>query len=614
MQFHPEHSSIGTEPTFELLHKLFELKAKQFPERTAIIFKNEFLTYKELNERADNLCHAILNWAYYEDVIAISSRPGIEMIIGVMAILKSGKAFMPLDPAAKHSRNAQIVKDSSVSFCLAAENDYEAFVDHNLKVIFSDSMRSYPVISGHRQGRLAYLMYTSGSTCQPKGVKVTHLSLLHYLRHGISNYTDSFSKSGSFMHLPLTFDAALTSLFIPLLCGKSLVLASGNRSDCFTERNFLEQAPYDFIKLTPLQLGWLENAVSNQNHKNICSRLVIGGETLHSRQLDFLRNKGLDLRIINEYGPTETTVGCMNFEFGIDDVIQDSHHGVPIGRAIPGMEVMVLDEFMNRVAPGEIGEIFIAGPQVSEGYLMRPELNDQLFIRETGQQKRKLFKTGDHALAGENGSITYIDRAEYHLKINGQWADPDLIEWELSRQKGIKQCKVVFRTLDDGSKKLIAYVMPDHSGFDAEQVRLELNQQLPSHMVPDKFLMVSHWPCTASGKLNRHALPLPDCMSKKTNQFKSPETDLEKQIAIVWRHVLNLDHCDIESGFFEMGGSHSQAERFIRLMKKHFEMKLDMQMLFNCSSISCLAAEIARQNQAGLVSVISVRDLSRSVN
>lgn len=579
----------------ESLHTLFELSAKKHPENIALVCGNEQMTFKELNDRADNLCHAILNWAYYEDIIAVSSTPGIDMVVGVLAVLKSGKAFMPIDPKAKKSRNIQIVNDSAARFCITGEKEYEAFASLGLNMIFADSGRNYRTINGRRKGSLAYLMYTSGSTCQPKGVKVEHSSLIHYINHAIQHYSsDTSNQSGSFLLLPLTFDASLTALFVPLLTGKKLIIAETLGANAFNDPNFIKHAPYDFVKITPLQFAWLEKRFE-VNQSAICNNIVVGGEALHKRHFEFLRGKNLDLHIINEYGPTETTVGCMNYKFHVDDNVLDSPHGIPVGYAIAGMDVKILNDNLEPVSPGNIGEIYISGPQVSKGYLMRPELNDRLFVTLADTNER-MFKTGDHALLNDDRSVVYIDRSDYHVQIKNKWVDPDMIEWELSKLKGIKQCKVTIRNVD-GQYHILAYIIPDQNGLDHEALRQQLGLELPENMMPEKFIIVNEWPYTSSGKLNRHALPLPECcQSKSRSNRRMPQTEIEKQVAVVWNHVLNLEQCDLDTGFFEMGGNHLQADRLVKLLKRHFGYNTDLSTLYKCSTIACLSSELQKRN------------------
>jgi amino acid adenylation domain-containing protein len=583
-----------TEQAHLYLHTQFELTAQHYPDEIALVFAKEKITFKELNERADNLCHGILNWAYYEDIIGISATPCIEMVVGILAILKSGKAFVPIDLSAPEKRNKQIIQDAGLSFCVAKENEYESFQFSRLNLIYSDNDRQYPIISDKRIGKMAYLMYTSGSTCQPKGVKIEHKAILNYLQHAIQNYTEPFENEAcSYLQLPITFDGALTSLFTPLLSGKKLVMATSNDENAFLDPNFRKYMPYDFLKLTPIQLGWLEQSM-NDCVLPTCDKMVIGGEALHLRHLNFLKNKGLDLTIINEYGPTEATVGCMNYSFQIDDSnVPDSPHGIPVGGAIAGMEVCILDKQLQTVQANEIGEIYITGPQLSNGYMMRPELNEQQFVVISSDNALKTFyKTGDRAFFESDGTLYYIDRDDYKITINNKEVDLDLVEFELSKIEGIQQCKVVCKTIDNVFN-IFAYIIPTPGKFDLEKIRLTLNNKLLSEYIPKELIVVNSWPSTASGKLNRHALPLPGC-SNNHEQFRMPESETEIQIAEIWNRVLGHEAIDVHTGFFEMGGNHEKAFLFLELINKHFDHSLEMSQFYKCSSISCLAKAIEK--------------------
>lgn len=577
----------------EKLHTLFELSAKKHPDNIALVYKNESLTFRELNEKADNLCHAILNWAYYDDFIGVSTSPSADLVVSILAILKSGKAFLPIDPKASIKRNAQIVSDSGLNFCLAKENEFESLNNYGLKIIFSDSERNFRTIVGKRLGQMAYMMYTSGSTCRPKGVKVEHKSIVHYLKNAIEEYASSDNNSGSYLQLSLSFDASLTSLFVPLCCGKTVVIADSTCNNAFNDPNFMKHIPYDFLKITPLQFSWLEHSFQGRALQ-VCKHIVVGGENLHTRHFEFLRNKGLDTDIINEYGPTETTVGCMNYRFGLNDHYIDSIYGIPIGKAMKGNEILILNEKMEAVGPGEVGEIYISGPQLSAGYLMRPDLNEQLFVEHPYDKNRTVFKTGDFATIHEDGTAVYLDRAENHISIEGVKVDFNKIEWELSKLEGVKQCEVVCKELN-GKKRLIAYLMPDQAGLDIESLPQLLSGKISESMMPQKFIVISEWPYTAHGKLNKHGLPIPLCGKHKNNSRRMPGSIIEKQIADIWCELLNINDTDIDTGFFEMGGNHILADRLVRTLKSKHQYNVDLTMIYRCSSISCLSKEIEKQ-------------------
>lgn len=575
----------------EKLHKLFELSARKFSTDTALVFKNESLTFEQLNERADNLCHAILNWAYYEDFIGVSSTPSIEMVVSVLAVLKSGKAFIPIDSKASIQRNAQIAQDANLNFILAKEDEFELFSGLGMKVLFSDIDRNYRTINEKRIGQMAYIMFTSGSTCKPKGVIVNHASIVNYVMNACAEYIQlPGHTSGSFLQLPLTFDAALTSLFAPLICGKTLVISERTDNKTFLDPNFKKYAPFDFLKLTPLQLSWLEKAIGD-NNTPICRHLVIGGDNLHARHFSFLIGKGLEMDIVNEYGPTEATVGCMTHRISLQGKVEDTPGGIPIGTAMKGCEIYILNDQLKSIGQGEIGEIYIGGKQVSSGYLMRPELNETLFVRHPLNNGERLYKTGDKATINEDGTAVYLDRYENIMEVNGVGIDYNLIEWEISRLEGVKQCEVVCKEIK-GSKKLIAYLQPDGSGLDIESLPQQLSGHLPSDMMPQKFMAIIDWPYTLHGKLNKHALPIPACERHKSSVRRYPKSRIEKQLARLWCQLLQIEDVDIDSGFFELGGNHLLADHMSRTLQLKHNYSIDLATIYRCPSIACLSAEI----------------------
>jgi len=594
MQSNAEHLWSGQNPASWRIHTLFELSAKRYPHNTALVFQNESLSFKELNEKADILCHAILNWAYYDDVIGISTTPGPEMVIGVLAILKSGKAFLPIDLKASRQKNQQIIADANLNFCLSKSAEYLRFSDLDLKVIESDTDRKYPTIHEKRLGNLAYIMFTSGSSCNSKGVKIEHKVLVNYLLNAVTLYTTEQSHTaGSYLQLPISFDAAMTSLFAPLLCGKTLVLANSTNASAFNDPNFEKYMPYDFIKLTPLQFNWLEKAIDTRPLA-LAKQIVVGGENLHKRHFQFMIDKKFHTDIINEYGPTEATVGCMTYRLALNENIEDNHFGIPIGKAMPGNEVLILNDKMEAVGPGEIGEIYIGGAQLSAGYLMRSELNATCFIQHPFEKSKKVFKTGDYATINAEGTAIYLDRAENHQETEGR--DFNVIEWNLSRLPGIKQCEVVCKTINN-KQRLLAYILADNTGLDIESIPVLLSQTLDSNEMPEKFILINEWPYTLHGKLNKHALPIPHCTEHRKDSKRLPETEIQKDLANMWCQLLNIQNPDIDTGFFEMGGNYLLAEQMVQSLRLKHAMEINIAMLYKCSSIACLATEIEKQAQ-----------------
>ncbi|MCC6818926.1 MAG: AMP-binding protein [Bacteroidia bacterium] len=268
---------------------------------------------------------------------------------------------------------------------------------------------------------------------------------------------------------------------------------------------------------------------------------------------------------------------------------------------MPGSEIFIFDENMEAIGPGEMGEIYIGGQQLSAGYLMRPDLNDELFVTHPLKSNEKLFKTGDKATINEEGTAIYLDRCENLMSIDNVAIDFNRIEWEISKIEGVKQCAVICKDIK-GKKRLIAYILPDGDGLDIESLPQKLSEYLPLECMPQKFIAIMEWPYTSHGKLNKHALPIPSCNRHKSYLKRAPSTKLEKELAQIWTQLLNVESLDIDSGFFELGGNHLLADQMVRLLLLKHNYKLDLSTVYRCPSISCLCTEIEKQEQAQRIS------------
>ena len=411
--------------------EFFEEQVIGNPGGTALVCNGEVLTFGELNERANQLArHLISKGVKSETLIPICLGPGINMVTGILAILKAGGAYVPVDPEYPLDRinfiiedtNALVVVGDNTSKALFTGSTAIQFVDADDEGLLTGYQKSNvqsPILHQH----LAYVIYTSGSTGKPKGVLIEHGSLLSYLFNKQTNYIKSAgNNTGSYLHLPFTFDASVSALFMPLLSGKALVISSKKSFEVFDDPNFHQYAPYDFIKLTPAHLHLLEAKFLIDDEIPVTKKLVLGGEALNYSHFEYLVNSGLEVEIINEYGPTEATVGCSVYTVNTRLFNKDEdNRAISIGKPIDGVEMYILNNRNGLLPAGIPGEICISGPGLARGYLNREELTNEKFVTVSFATKKdiRIYKTGDTAKRLPGGNIEFLGRKDDQVKIRG---------------------------------------------------------------------------------------------------------------------------------------------------------------------------------------------------
>lgn len=452
---------------------LFESQVSKNADELAILFKEEQLTFTQLNAKSNQLASLLkLKGVKDEVFVPVCIEQSADMVVAILAILKAGGAYIPIDPELSEDRVNFILKDAQANIVITNRlNKSKLLNTIAQEIIYIDS--DWPNIALHepenvktaiKDSHAAYIIYTSGSTGQPKGVVVEHRNLVSYLQNKKTSYINQRGKNpGSFIHLSYTFDASVTAIFMPLIFGKSIVIGSKQSVEVFDDINFHKYAPYDFLKITPSHLELLQSRIRTKEGIPVTGKLVIGGEALLFNQLNYMIEEDLDIEIINEYGPTEATVGCSTYCFTTsrNEIIQNN---IPIGKPIDNVQLYILNE-VNQLQPvGIPGEICIGGAGISRGYLNRPELNNQAFIINPFDKdsRTRLYKTGDIGKWLKNGNVDYLGRKDDQVKIRGHRVELGEIEAYLSSFPGILNARVITaenQAMND--KKLNAYVQID---------------------------------------------------------------------------------------------------------------------------------------------------------
>ncbi len=578
------------------LENLISDAARLNAETIALVFREEALSFKNMEERADMLSREILRQAFSEPYIAVSCTPSVEMIVSVLAILKAGKAFVPLDPKHPQSRLRDMVEEGHFRYILSNASETDYFQQTGLSVIANDYNYTAPEITGFNQNETAYVIFTSGSTGKPKGVMISHNAIINYVKSAINLYgSDDGAIAGSFLHLSLAFDASLTSVFVPLCSGKLLVINSFNRLEAFDDPNLVKYAPYNFIKLTPVQFMFLHNA-SDKRAWHSTKTFVLGGESLHPWHFAFLKDAGINAQIVNEYGPTEATVGCMVFKFSVLADYKYTSTSISIGKPMPGVQLYVLDDELKRTNKGQL---YIGGVQLFEGYLNNPDLTSRKRIPNPFDQGHsQLYASGDLVSIDADGDFNFIGRVDDQVKIRGNRIELGDIAHAIMQMDGIQQVHVMVREDSVGQKNIVAYIVSEIHIPDAAQWRQMLEKQLPDFMLPDYFVNLNELPVTPNGKVDQSMLPKPQKLrSDLTTLYRKPKTEIERNMASVWTALTQLDELGTDDNFFQIGGNSLLVQKCLAEFNHKFQYRISITRFYQSPTISALAEYIKQGNQ-----------------
>jgi amino acid adenylation domain-containing protein len=585
-------------PQDQCIHQLFEAQVECTPEAIAVVFAQEQLTYGELNRRANQLAHYLRARGVGPEVrVGLCLERSLEMVIGLLGILKAGGAYVPLDPAYPPERLAFLLADTRALVLLTqgqlrerlpATSSHIVCLDADWQSIAHESEENPG--SEAKADNLAYVMYTSGSTGQPKGVAVCHRGVLRLLV-GV-DYVHLDARACLLQMAPLAFDASTFELWGALLHGARCVL--------FPERIPTLAALGAVLREQAITTLWLTaslyNAVMDEAPEILAGlgQLLIGGEALSVAHV----RRGVEClpvtQLINGYGPTEgTTFTCC---YGIPRPLEDSLRSIPIGRPIGNTEVYVLDRTLQPVPIGVAGELYIGGMGLARGYLHRPDLTAERFLPHpfSPEPGARLYQTGDLARYLPDGTIEFLGRRDQQVKIRGFRIEPGEIEAVLTHHPAVREAVVLAREDKPGDKQLVAYVVPQQKQtFTGRELRGFLQQKLPEYMVPAVFVMVEALPLTPNGKVDRRALPPPEQLRPDVEQaFVAPRTPTEEVVAGLWAQVLGIEQVGVEDNFFELGGHSLLATQVLSRLRNAFHIELPLRALFEAPTVAGLAQRI----------------------
>jgi amino acid adenylation domain-containing protein len=574
------------------VHEIFEAQVERTPEAPAVVYKNQRLTYRQLNRRANAVAHYLRGRGVGPEVlVGICLKRSLEMVIGALGILKAGGAYLPLDPNYPRERLSFLLEDSGVSLLLTKQELVEHLPQRNVEVVSLESIAQHStdtLENATSLENLAYVIYTSGSTGTPKGVEITHANLLNLVLWHQSAFGVTPNDRASVL-ASVGFDAAVWETWPYLGAGASLHLPDD-------ETRLSPDRLRDWLVNNEITIGFLPTVLAEQIMslewplKAPLRILLTGAETLHQ-----FPSAKLPFKLVNNYGPTECTVVTSS---GLISPEARSDALPTIGRPITNTQVYILDERLQQVPETVAGELYIGGAGVARAYRNRPDLTAEKFIRDpfSDEPNARLYKTGDIGRYLSNGEIVYVGRIDDQIKMRGYRIEPNEIVAVLDRHPSVAASVVVARAEGNNEKRLIGYVVlnsePEPS---AEELQKFLGNELPEYMVPAAFVILDSLPLTEHGKIDRKSLPAPDCENTLRDQpFTAPRTPIEQRLAAILCCLLHFDHVSIHDNFFFLGGHSLLGTQLIAQIRSAFGVEVALRTLFDTPTIADLSMEIER--------------------
>lgn len=592
-------------PFDKCIHELFEEQVTRSPDAIAVILEGEQLTYRELNQRANQLAHHLRALGVGPEVlVGICVERSPLMVIGLLGILKAGGAYVPLDPAYPTERLAYMLSDSQVKVLLTQEKLASSLPVSAARLIYLDSdwqnicdrCEENP-ITEVKASNLAYVIYTSGSTGKPKGVTIEHRSLVNFTSSiiGIYNITQS---DRVLQFASIAFDWAAIEIFPCLSAGGTIVLRTDEM--LVSSSRFVQLCrEWEITMMDWPTSHWhqvmVELAAAEQTLPESLRVVSVGGEAVSPETLKLWQRcvKGLvnPPQLLNGYGPTEATVVATYYELSEFITKNPAASCVPIGTAIGNLTTYILNHHLQPVPIGVPGELHIGGLGLARGYLGRPDLTVEKFIPNpfSNEPGARLYKTGDRVRYRPDGNIEFLGRIDDQVKIRGFRIELGEIETAICQHPEVRDCVVIVRTKESGDKQLVAYVVPKLSKLTVSKLRSFLQQKLPNYMVPVAFVVLESLPLTPNGKVDRRALPAPDKSSFTDTGFVPPKDDLERQLAQIWSEILDVESVGVKDNFFALGGHSLLAVRLMAKIQQEFGKSLPLVTLFQSPTIADLA-------------------------
>ncbi|PTT89394.1 non-ribosomal peptide synthetase, partial [Pseudomonas sp. HMWF005] len=586
-------------PLEQPLHRLFEEQARLKPQALAVQSDAGSLTYRELDQRANQLAHHLRAQGVQPEArVAICVERGLDLVVGLLGILKAGGAYVPLDPGYPAERLAYMLKDSAPVAVLVQAATRSLFAESAAGLIQLDRSTwqqlpdHAPQVPGLSAANLAYMIYTSGSTGLPKGVMIEHRSACNMVHWG-SQISSPTAHGALLQKAPFSFDSSVWEIFWPLCTGLRLVLArpDGNRDSAYVVRAIREHN-VTVVKFVP---ALLQDFIE-QDDVSQCTSLtdvLNGGGELSAALVRQVRQRLPWVRLHNVYGPTETTVDSTGWTLEPGMSLPDSV--VPIGKALSNTRLYVLDDHDQPVPQGVSGQLHIGGVGVARGYYGLPQMQAERFIDSPFVPGDRLYRTGDLARYCHDGNLEFLGRNDFQIKLRGLRLEPGEIEARLIEHPALRDAVVMVR-----DERLVAWYTV-RAGIETpglEALRAHVLERLPEYMVPGAFVLLDALPLTPNDKVDRKALPEPGVDALISRPYVAPQGETETTMARVWAEVLGVEQVGRHDNFFELGGHSLLAVRLVNQLQRA-GLQVSLAELFQHPSVESAAALLGQGESAG---------------
>jgi amino acid adenylation domain-containing protein len=596
-------------PRQQCVHQQLETQAQQTPNAIAVEFEGRSLTYAELDARTNQLAHLLRKHGVRREVlVGVCLERSLEMVVALVGILKAGGAYVPLDPAYPADRIRYVLEDAHVKLLLTQESLVKSLPSSSAEIICLDpAWRAFidedtsQVKAEVLPENLAYVIYTSGSTGKPKGVQLEHRSVANFL---CSMRHEPGMTAGDVLVAvtTLSFDIAGLEMYLPLLVGARLVVASREATyDARLLKILLQKSGATVMQATPATWRLLFESGWSGDRK---LKVLVGGEALSPELARELASSCGE--VWNMYGPTETTIWSAVYRVkGQDEKL------VPIGKPIANTTLYILDSERQPVAVGQDGELYIGGEGLARGYYERPELTAEKFVHDPFRPEpgARMYRTGDLARYRPDGNVEFLGRLDHQVKIRGFRIELGEIESVLEQHPAVRQVVVLAREDMTGNKQLVAYVVPETDlAVTPGALRAHARKQLPDFMTPAAFVQLATLPLTPNGKVDRKALPAPKLTDFEIDpNYVAPRDPVERKLAALWEEVLGVRPIGVTTSFFDLGGRSILAARLFMKITRDFGKDLPLATLFQAPTVEQLAKELRPQARAGYATLVAVQ-------
>ena len=600
-------------PEEKRLHRLFEIQVRRTPDALAVVDGAEQVSYRELDHRANQLAHDLRRRGVQgEALVGVCLERSVDLVVTLLAVLKAGGAYLPLDPEYPRARLAFMVEDSQSSLIVTRRSLAGHLSPGHTPVLnldeVADALAAHPTTSPAPAGTsdgLAYVIYTSGSTGRPNGVAIEHPAAVNHMLW-MQAHLPLEPSDRVLQRTPASFDASVWEVYAPLLAGACLVMAPADARRAAAElTDVIREHQVTVLQLVPSHARVFLDDPGVEACTSL-RRVFCGGEPMPIGLYRELRDR-LGACVVNLYGPTEACIDATWWpareqpEGDNAEPWLGARGSVPIGRPISNTQAYVLDERWEPVPIGAVGELYLAGAGLARGYLHREELTAERFVSGSfgGHLVERAYRTGDLARYRPDGTLEFAGRIDHQVKIRGFRIELGEIEAALTKQDEVKDVVVMAREDRPGEKRLVAYVVPVSDGFALmDRLRARLRDTIPDYLVPAHFVPLTALPLTPNGKVDRKSLPAPDREVVTAGpQHVAPRTPTESRIAALWADALEIAYPGVEDDFFDVGGHSLIAARIVNELRATFGVDVFMRHLFEEPTIAGLA---------GIVDVLAV--------